>query len=51
MTRSGSIPNEPHSDLEQLLRHNHQLMQKDPPMVVDLPRENPLFDDSPEPRA
>lgn len=50
MTRSGSISIEPHSDPELFLRHNHQLMQNDPPVIADLPRENPLFDDPPEPQ-
>ncbi|KAA3487166.1 hypothetical protein EPI10_031009 [Gossypium australe] len=51
MTQSGSIPIEPYPDPERILRCNCHLMKNNPHVGADLPRENLLFDDPPEPQA
>ncbi|KAA3478105.1 hypothetical protein EPI10_011935 [Gossypium australe] len=43
MTRSSSTPIEPYPDPKQLIRHNRQMMNIDPPAVTNLPWGNPLF--------
>ncbi|KAA3477822.1 hypothetical protein EPI10_011683 [Gossypium australe] len=45
MTQSSSTLIKPYLDLGQLLRHNCEAMNTDPPAVINLPRGNLLFED------
>ncbi|KAH1072946.1 hypothetical protein J1N35_025274 [Gossypium stocksii] len=51
MIQSGIIPIEKYLDLERIMRCNHHLMKNDPLVVVELPQENPLFNNPPKPQA
>lgn len=48
MTQNGSITIDMYHDLKKLLKRNCQLRVDDLALVIDLPRENPWFDDPPK---